>query len=152
MMMGRASLGKIVHCTTYLQVSKVTAQVTLHFLAAGFFAFFAFGDLAFFGFAAFFGVLAFLGFAVFFAGDFAAFLAFGFFVVFFSPAGFLAFAFLGDFGFFAFFVVFLGLSDFAFSAILNEPEAPVPFTCFKSPLATPRFSAILRWDPWSVTL
>jgi hypothetical protein len=99
-----------------------------------------FGDLV-----AFFAGLA----AGFFAA--AGFLAFGF-AAFFSAAGFFAavlfgvltFLGLAAFGFTAFFGLaegfFLGLT----TPILNDPEAPVPFDCFKLLFLTPALSEILR--------
>jgi hypothetical protein len=78
----------------------------------------------------------------------AGFLAFGF-AAFFSAAGFfakvffgvLAFLGLAAFGFTAFFGLaagfFLGLTT---SPILNDPEAPVPFDCFKLLFLTPALS------------
>lgn len=41
------------------------------------------------------------------------------------------------------FLTFLIGSDFA-STKRNDPEAPVPFICFRTPDATPRFNPILR--------
>ena len=81
MMMGRASLIKIVDCTNINKVEhlvKFSVKVTLRFLAAPFLAFF--GELAFFGF----------GFAAFVFGDL---------------AGFFGFAFAGDFFAFGFFAL-----------------------------------------------
>ena len=89
----------------------------------------------------------------FFAGLAAGFLAFGF-AAFFAVAGFFAAVFFGvlaflglaAFGFTAFFGLaasfFLGLTT---SPILNDPEAPVPFDCFKLLFLTPALSESLRW-------
>jgi hypothetical protein len=69
----------------------------------------------------------------------AGFLAFGF-AAFFSAAGFFAAVFFGV-------LAFLGLAAFGLAAgfflglttspILNNPEAPVPFDCFKLLFLTP---------------
>ena len=59
--------------------------------------------------------------------------------------GVLAFLGLAAFGFTAFFGLaagfFLGLTT---SPILNDPEAPVPFVCFKVLFLTPALSESLR--------
>merc|ERR1711976_407311 len=78
----------------------------------------------------------------FFAGAFLAFLA-AFLGEDFFDAGFLATAFLGD----AFFVVFLGaafLAALGFSETLKDPDAPVPFCCFRLPFLTPFLRAVFR--------
>ena len=92
--------------------------------------------------AAFFGL-------AFFAAGFRAFFGLAFFA---APAG-RGFAVPAAFGARAFFgraAAFFGDRDAApdglASANLNDPDAPVPFTCFRTPDLTPRRNACFSWE------
>ena len=58
--------------------------------------------------------------------------------------GFLCCSFFGDLAFFGLAAFFAGFFFFA-SPRRKDPEAPVPFDCFKEPFLTPAFNANFKW-------